>query len=107
MCAVASSERGSKAGGWKSIPEFGNVTTCISSDSIGQVLSEVARLALARDTRGHDPYGPGGTHTNFWHFAVGAIEKVGVDEYVLGAGYYCGHLCFARLRYTLKIAGPS
>jgi TonB family protein len=70
--------------------------------------------ALVRDTQGHDPYDPRDPynsgdphHTNFWHFAVGSIEKVGADEYVLGAGYHCGSLCFGRLSYTLKIAGPS
>jgi hypothetical protein len=68
---------------------------------------------LVRDNQGHDPYSVDPhnsgdpTHTNFWHFSVGAIEKVGVDEYLFGAGYHCGSLCFARLRYTLKIAGPS
>ena len=63
--------------------------------------------ALVRDTRGHDPYASGLPLTNFWQFSVGVIEKVGADEYVLGAGYYCGSLCFGRLNYTLKIAGPS
>ena len=63
--------------------------------------------ALPRDSQGNDPYGSGGRQTNFWQFSVGAIEKVGTDEYVLGAGYHCGSLCFARFRYTLKIAGPS
>jgi hypothetical protein len=70
--------------------------------------------ALVRDTVGHDPYDSCDPrhscdphHTNFWHFSVGAIEKVGADEYVLGAGCHCGSLCFARLSYTMKIAGPS
>jgi hypothetical protein len=70
--------------------------------------------ALVRDTQGHDPYDSGDRHnsgdprhTNFWQFALGGLERVGADEYVLGAGYHCGSLCFARLSYTLKIAGPS
>jgi hypothetical protein len=61
--------------------------------------------ALVRDTQGHDPYVSGGHQTNFWHFSVGGMEKVGADEYVLGAGYLCGSLCLGRFRYTLKIAG--
>jgi len=61
--------------------------------------------ALVRDTQGRDPYGPGGRHTDFWQFSVGAIEKASADEYGLGAGYHCGSLCFGRLRYTLKIEG--
>lgn len=63
--------------------------------------------ALVRDTRGHDPYGPDPHHTNFWRFSVGVIEKVGPEEYTLGAGYLCGSLCLGRLRYTLKIEGPG
>ena len=65
------------------------------------------KSALVKETRGHDPHGPDPHHTNFWQFSVGAIERVGADEYILGAGYHCGSLCFGRLRYTLKVEGTG
>lgn len=63
--------------------------------------------ALVRETRGHHPNGADPHHTNLWRFSVGVIEKVGADEYSLGAGYLCGSLCFGRLRYILKIEGTG
>ncbi len=62
--------------------------------------------ALVKDTRGHDPYDSDDPHhTKFWQFSVGVIDKVGADEYVIGAGYYCGSLCLGQLLYTVKVAG--
>lgn len=66
------------------------------------------KSALVRDARGHDSCdSTDPRHTNCWDFTVAAIEKVGADKYVLGAGYHCGSLCFGRLSYTVKIEGSS
>lgn len=47
-------------------------------------------------------------HTLFWDFDVAVVGAGPTkDEYEYGAGYHCGTLCFARVKYLVKVNGAT
>jgi hypothetical protein len=43
--------------------------------------------------------------TPYWEFWIEHITARSPGRYSVGAGLYCGHLCYERLSYSLKVDG--